>query len=87
MREDGKELGKWGNSISFTYEDLDNHTKKTAKAYLNSYAQARDKTATSAEMGIGGVMVFRAFCDAPFDSESSLHRAIGEVVKQEIGIK
>lgn len=84
IREDGKELGLWNNTINFEYTDSKSGQVKTSKAYLNSFAQARDKTALSFDSNIGGVMVFRAFCDAPFTSKYSLHKAINEVAKNRL---
>ena len=80
VRDDCKENGMWNNTIQFEYTDLENSESKTSKAYLNSYAQVRDKTALSFDFGIGGVMIFRAFCDAPYTHPYSLHKAVNEVI-------
>ena len=81
IRKDGQELGMWGNAINYEYTDSSTNKIKSSKAYLNSFAQVRDKTAIAFDSKIGGVMIFRAFCDAPFTEKYSLHRAIDEVVK------
>ncbi|MEG1845278.1 MAG: glycoside hydrolase family 18 protein [Oscillospiraceae bacterium] len=74
------QLGKWGNKIKdFPYKDEDGN-QKICDGYLDSFAEARDKTALSVDSGIGGVMIFRAMCDAPYTYEYSIHRAIKEVV-------
>ncbi len=80
VRDDCRENGMWNNAIQFEYKDLKTGKTKTSKAYLNSYAEVRDKTALSLDFGIGGVMVFRAFCDAPYTSPYCLHKAVNEVV-------
>lgn len=82
IRGDGAELGEWGNMIKdYPYVD-ENGKDTTCDAYLNSYAEARDKTALAIDEGIGGVMIFRAFCDAPYTEEFSLHRAVKEAVDE-----
>lgn len=81
FRDDGRQLGMWDNVIHYTYLDSKTNKLKTAKAYLNSYAQVRDKTEIAVMSGIGGVMIFRAFCDAPFTEKYSLHKAVDEVLK------
>lgn len=81
IREDGQALGMWGNAINYEYTDSRTNKIRKSKAYLNSFAQVRDKTVIAFDSGIGGVMIFRAFCDAPFTEKYSLHRAIDEVVK------
>lgn len=83
IRDDGGDFGKWGKLVKdYPYTDSDTGEKKTCDAYLNSYAEARDKTAVAIDEGIGGVMIFRAFCDAPHTNEFSLHRAIGETIEE-----
>ncbi len=81
IREDGQSLGMWNNTIHYEYTDARTNKTKISKAYLNSFAQVRDKTAIAFYSNIGGVMIFRAFCDAPFTEKYSLHRAIDEVIK------
>jgi hypothetical protein len=72
-------LGKWTNRLmEFTYRE--DGLEKNCGAYLNGYGIVRDKTLLSLEAGIGGVMIFRAKCDAPYDYRYSLHRAIKEVL-------
>lgn len=80
VRDDCKDNGMWNNTIQFEYKDLKTGKTKTSKAYLNSYAQVRDKTALSFDIGIGGVMLFRAFCDAPYTNPFCLHKAVNEVI-------
>lgn len=80
VRDDCKENGMWNGAIQFEYTDLKTGEVKTSKAYLNSYAEVRDKTALSLDFSIGGVMVFRAFCDAPRTHPYSLHKAVNEVI-------
>ena len=83
IRDDGKDFGMWGKVVKdYPYTDEATGEKKTCNAYLNSYAEVRDKTAVAIDENIGGVMVFRAFCDAPYTDEFSLHRAIDEAVKE-----
>lgn len=81
IRDDGQTLGMWGNAIHYKYTESKTNKTKTSRAYLNSFAQVRDKTAIAFDSNIGGVMIFRTFCDAPFTEKYSLHRAIDEVVK------
>lgn len=80
VREDGRELGMWDNTIDFEYTDSVTNTVKKSKAYLNSFSQVRDKTALCLQSEIGGVMLFRAFCDAPYTYPYCLHRAVNEVI-------
>lgn len=80
VRDDCKENGMWNNTIQFEYKDLATGESKTSKAYLNSYAEVRDKTALCFDFGIGGVMIFRAFCDAPYTHPYCLHKAVNEVI-------
>lgn len=83
IRDDGGDFGEWGKFIeNYSYKNSDTGENGSADAYLNSYAEARDKTATAIDEEIGGVMIFRAFCDAPFTSEYSLTRAIGEAIAE-----
>ena len=83
IRDDGADFGMWGKiAKDYPYTDETTGEKKTCDAYLNSYAEVRDKTAVAIDQNIGGVMVFRAFCDAPYTNEFSLHRAINETVKE-----
>ncbi|MDR0568566.1 MAG: hypothetical protein LBG87_05105 [Spirochaetaceae bacterium] len=72
-------LGKWTNRLmEFTYRE--DGVEKNCAGYLNGYALVRDKTLLSLLSGIGGVMIFRAKCDAPYDYQYSLHRGIKEVL-------
>lgn len=83
IRDDGKDFGEWGKIVKdYPYTDADTGEQKTCDAYLNSYAEVRDKTAIAIDEKIGGVMIFRAFCDAPYTNEYSLHRAIGEAIEE-----
>jgi hypothetical protein len=68
-------LGKWSNKIQ-TYTYTENGIEKSSAGYLNGYAIVRDKTLFALYAEIGGVMIFRAKCDASYDYEYSLHRAI-----------
>lgn len=86
IRSDGADFGKWGKYIEdYPYFDYESGEQKSCGAYLNSYAEVRDKTATAIDEGIAGVMVFRAFCDAPYTDEYCLQRAIGEVIGERQG--
>jgi hypothetical protein len=72
-------LGKWGNQLpSFMYTE--DGIEMNSAAYLNGYAITRDKTLLALVSGIGGLMIFRAKCDAPYTYEYSLHRAIRNVL-------
>ncbi|GHV28766.1 hypothetical protein AGMMS4952_13300 [Spirochaetia bacterium] len=72
-------LGKWTNRIQeFAY--YEDGVEKNSAAYLNGYGIVRDKTLLALEAEIGGLMIFRAKCDAPYDYQYSLHRAIKEVL-------
>ncbi len=83
IRDDGKDFGMWGKVVEdYPYKDEDTGEEKKCNAYLNSFAEVRDKTAVAIDENIGGVMVFRAFCDAPFTDEYSLHKAIGEAIQE-----
>ncbi|MGN1348446.1 MAG: glycoside hydrolase family 18 protein, partial [Acutalibacteraceae bacterium] len=86
IRSDGKDFGKWENLIKdYPYIDSETGEIKYCDAYLDSYAEARDKTATALDEGAAGVMVFRAFCDAPYTEPYCLQKAIGEVIEQRMG--
>lgn len=75
-------LGKFGNQY-FTYEyDEAGNPIKSNVAYLDGYAEMRDKTATALALGYSGMMVFEVKCDAPYTYQYSLHRAIGEILNQ-----
>ena len=83
VRDDGKELGKWGKIVKdYAYTDSNTGEEKLCDGYLNSYAEVRDKTVTAIDEGIGGVMIFRAFCDSPYTEEFSLHRGIKEAIDE-----
>ncbi|MGN0571351.1 MAG: glycoside hydrolase family 18 protein [Candidatus Fimenecus sp.] len=73
-------LGKFNSIVkdnTFTDDDGETHTYD---AYVQSYAEARDKTAYAEETELGGVMIFRAKCDAPYTNEYSIHRGIKEAI-------
>lgn len=77
-------LGKWGNYIpNFEYTTSSNQ-KEVCGAYLNGFAMNRDKTAYAVAADIGGVMIFRSKCDAPYTYEYSLHRAVEQVLRERI---
>ena len=83
MRADGAGLSKWDNIIeNYKYTDAATGEIKYCDAYVDSYAEVRDKTATAIDNDIGGVMIFRAFCDAPYTEDNSLTKAINEVINQ-----
>lgn len=78
------ELGKWGNIVQdfeYKHEVKDETVDRINTAYFNGYAMTRDKTALALAYDIGGVMLFRARCDAPYTYEFSCHRAVEDVVK------
>lgn len=80
---DYPELGKWGNIIKdFPYKtEIDGVIKETTcDAYVNGYAISRDKTVLALQAKIGGIMIFRARCDAPYTYQYSMHRAINDVI-------
>lgn len=75
-------LGKFGNQyFTYEYDEAGNVTKSNI-AWLDGYAEMRDKTATALALGFGGMMVFQVICDAPYTYQYSLHRAIGEILDQ-----
>lgn len=79
-RGNEEELGKFNSIVknnTFTDEDGNEHT---CDGYVQSYAEARDKTAYAEEAGLGGVMIFRAKCDSPYTYEYSIHRGIKEAI-------
>lgn len=81
VRDDGTELGEWGKIVKdYTYTDENTNEEKKCDGYLNSYAEVRDKTATAIDEGIGGVMIFRAFCDRPYTDKYCRTKAIKEVL-------
>lgn len=49
--------------------------------YYNSYQMIYDKVCYCIDQGVGGVMVWHYTCDAPWDSDLSLWRAIYEAVQ------
>ena len=81
FRGNEETLGKFNSIIrDYPYIDEDG-TQKTSDAYIQSYAEARDKMAYAEETGLGGVMIFRAKCDAPYTYEYSIHRAIQDAIE------
>ncbi len=83
IRDDGADFGMWGKIVKdYPYTDENTGEQKTCDAYLNSYAEVRDKTAVAIDENVGGVMIFRAFCDSPYTDEYSLHKAIEETVNE-----
>lgn len=80
VRGNEETLGKFNSIIrDYPYTDEDG-TQKTSDAYIQSYAEARDKMAYAEETGLGGVMIFRAKCDAPYTYEYAIHRAIKDAI-------
>lgn len=79
-----KSLGKWGNYIK-DFEYVEDGLTKYADGYINGYAMNRDKTAYAIASDLGGVMIFRMSCDAPYSYEYSLHRAVKEAIER--GVK
>lgn len=83
VRDDGKDLGEWGKIVKdYPYTDTNTNENKACDGYLNSYAEVRDKTATAIDEGIGGVMIFRAFCDSPYTDQYSRTKAIKETLDE-----
>lgn len=74
-------LGKFNSIVKDNTFTDDNGETHTYDAYVQSYAEARDKTAYAEEAGFGGVMIFRAKCDAPYTYEYSIHRGIEEAIE------
>ncbi len=79
----GKSLGKWGNYVK-DFEYVEDGLTKYCDAYVNGYAMNRDKTTYAIASGLGGVMIFRMCCDAPYSYEYSLHKAIAEAMERVI---
>lgn len=73
--ENNGSLGKWGNYI-YNFEYTENGVKKQCDAYMTGYAANRDKTHYALNAGLGGIMLFRMLCDAPYTYEYSVHRAV-----------
>lgn len=73
-------LGKFNSIVKDNTFTDDNGETHTYDAYVQSFAEARDKTAYAEETGLGGVMIFRAKCDAPYTYEYSIHRGIQEAI-------
>ncbi|MGN0523898.1 MAG: glycoside hydrolase family 18 protein [Eubacterium sp.] len=69
-------LGKFNSIVKNNEFTDDEGNKQVYDAYIESYAEARDKTAYAQEAGFGGVMIFRAKCDSPYTYEYSIHRAV-----------
>lgn len=81
FRGNEETLGKFNSVIrDYPYTDEDG-TQKTSAAYIQSYAEARDKMAYAEETGLGGVMIFRAKCDAPYTYQYCIHRAIQDALE------
>lgn len=79
-RGNEEELGKFNSIVKDnTFTDSDGVTH-TYDAYVQSYAEARDKTAYAESAGLGGIMIFRAKCDSPYTYEYSIHRAIKDAI-------
>lgn len=69
-------LGKFNSVVKdYAYQD-ENGKDVKCDGYIQSYAEARDKTRLAQESGIGGIMIFRAKCDSPYTYEYSIHRAV-----------
>lgn len=79
-----KSIGKWGNYIN-DFEYVEDGLTKYSDGYINGYAMNRDKTAYAIASDLGGVMIFRMSCDAPYSYEYSLHRAVKEAIER--GVK
>lgn len=73
-------LGKFNKIVHGVQVHDENGNLVTTDAYIQSYAEARDKTKYAQEVGAGGVMLFQAVCDSPYTYEYSLHRGIGEAI-------
>lgn len=79
--EHGKTMGKWGNYI-YDYPYEEDGVRKTSHGYVNGYAMARDKTAYALYSDLGGIMIFRFICDAPYSYEYSLHKAVETMINK-----
>lgn len=73
-------LGKFNSVVKNNEFTDDDGNKQIYDAYVQSYAEARDKTAYAQEAGFGGVMIFRAKCDSPYTYQYSIHRAVKEAI-------
>lgn len=71
-------LGKFNSIVPNNKFVDENGVDQCYDAYVQSYAEARDKTAYAKAMDLGGIMIFRAKCDAPYTYEYFIHRAIKE---------
>ncbi|MEG2414209.1 MAG: glycosyl hydrolase family 18 protein [Clostridia bacterium] len=85
-------FGEWGNIVrdyNYGEEEIIDGKKVvnrfTSDGYVNGCAMVRDKTLTAINMNVGGIMVFRAKCDAAYTYEFSLHKAMKEVIDNRIG--
>lgn len=72
-------LGKWGNYVR-DYKYTENDQMMSCDGYINGYAMNRDKTAYALSTNLGGVMIFRMMCDAPYTKEYSIHKAIEQTI-------
>lgn len=75
-----EELGKFNSIVKDCKFTDDNGVEHTYDGYVQSYAEARDKMRFAQEAGLGGVMIFRAKCDAPYTYEYSIHRAVKNAI-------
>lgn len=80
VRGNEEVLGKFNSIVKDNTFTDDNGETQTYDAYIQSYAEARDKTAYAESAGLGGVMIFRAKCDSPYTYEYSIHRAIKDAI-------
>ncbi|MGN0458973.1 MAG: glycoside hydrolase family 18 protein [Eubacterium sp.] len=74
-------LGKFNSIVKDNEFTDDEGNKHVYDGYIQSYAEARDKTAYAEEAGLGGVMIFRAKCDSPYTYRYSIHRAVKEAIE------
>lgn len=72
-----EQIGRYNNLV---YDNTLDHSvlPLTAPQYFNSPQMIADKTAFAIDAGLGGIMIWHMTCDMPYDSESSLTRAINE---------
>ncbi len=81
---DTSSFGKFGNKLYRYDYDEDGNIVKEHLAYLDGFAETRDKTATAVALGYSGIMIYESKCDTPYTYQYSLHKAVKEILDQRV---
>lgn len=74
-----EEMGRFNNLV---YDNTFDHSGEplVSPQYFNSVQIISDKAAFAIDAGLGGMMIWHATADLPFDNESSLFKSISDTV-------